>query len=186
MTRPENDASKRASLSQGANNYPYTPSIASSASSSFSSVWSADGQSSQSSAPSSVKSATLSWDAENTTTASERPTIPHAHAATIHDSSITDSVPCSQKNNEATYQTGPREVAVAPELRVHPRRTQTLCQPESSHGPCSVRQPPALVRQCDRKDRFVECLVGRLTQCSFPKPDFGSLHYSVLKIPRLR
>ena len=162
MSRPENDASKRTSLRQIPNNYPYTPSIASSASSSFSSVWSADGQSSQSSAPSSVKSVTANWEAESITSTGERSTTTQVSVTTTNDYSTIDSAKSLRQKNDATQQNRPCEAIVAPELRVHPRRTQAQFGVESRDGQCNARQPPALVRQCDRKDRFVECLVGRL------------------------
>ena len=166
MSRPENDASKWTSLRQAASKYPYTPSIASSASSSFSSVWSADAQSSQSSAPSSVKSAAANWETEGISSTSETSTNSHVNAAKTNGFLIIDSTQSSDQKTITIQRTGPCDVAVAPELRIHPRRTQTQFQVESRDGQCNTRQPPALVRQCDRKDRFVECLVGRSIQHS--------------------
>jgi hypothetical protein len=53
------------------------------------------------------------------------------------------------------------QIAVAPELRVHPRRTRPSAAPNAHGSAAAARPPPSLVRQCDRKDNFVESLVGK-------------------------
>ena len=153
------DTSTRPSLHNSPGTHPYASSIASSASSSTSSVFSADGLSSQSSAPSSSKSLlNAGWEPD------------HGNADLITDylpSSTADS--CGSPNIASkTTETGNRtlEVAVAPELRQHPRRTQRPAQLEtqvSGLANTAPRPPPSLVRQCERKDNFVESLVGKLT-----------------------
>lgn len=55
---------------------------------------------------------------------------------------------------------------IAPEARKHPRRTQRLTSCESQDGKTTTtgpRPPATLVRQSDRKDNFVDSLVGKLT-----------------------
>ena len=56
--------------------------------------------------------------------------------------------------------------AVAPESRQHPRRTRRLDSYNSHVGQLSTAcavPPPSLVRQSERKDNFVDSLVGKLT-----------------------
>ena len=55
-----------------------------------------------------------------------------------------------------------------PEARKHPRRTQRFDSHESEDGKVTTvcpRPPPPLVRQSERKDNFVDSLVGKLTLC---------------------
>lgn len=152
--------STRTPLYDTIQNHPYTSSIASSASSSSSSVFSVDGFSSQSSAPSSSKSlSNFGWESE------------HGGSVNINEYQQTSSNwPC-----ELSYPTSNPTVVgnqhlievVAPELRQHPRRTQPSAQRNLPSGvlPSSgVKPPPSLVRQCDRKDNFVESLVDTTTQ----------------------
>ena len=159
------NASRPASSRTIIKNYPYTPSIASSASSSSSSVFSStDAQSSQSSAPSSVKSATANWEPENSGV---------EHGLANHDplsfNTNQDPVINSAQTSQPTVTITTRQLPLlqgentAPqESQVHPRRTQPLA--DSQDGKPSARPPPALVRQCDRKDNFVESLVGKLAR----------------------
>lgn len=166
MSASDIDPSERISPRTITNNYPYTSSIASSAASSSSSVFSADNHSSQSSAPSSSKSSLhAGWESEH----------PESLAVTDYQVASIDST--SQNIAHTVSQhvaTGARatETAVAPELRQHPRRTQPSAQVDAQNGFPTTRPPPSLVRQCDRKDNFVESLVGKLisrtkfmTQC---------------------
>ena len=153
MTQLVADASKRASLQQPTSNYPYSPSIASSASSSSYSVFSADGQSSQSSAPSSVKSASANWESEVAAISGQ------------HEYHVQSSVSQLARGRVAQVNQ-PRpsaDAVVAPELRQHPRRTQTDPQNAAFNA-----RPPPLVRQCERKDNFVESLVGKLIDSHGP------------------
>lgn len=58
--------------------------------------------------------------------------------------------------------------AVPVDQRQHPRRTQRLINGDNKHGdlsaPCT-RAPPTLVRQSERKDVFVDSLVGKTLAC---------------------
>ena len=150
------DASKRPPLRNTQNNHPYSSSVASSASSSSSSIFSSDAHS-QSSAPSSSKSVLhTGWDSER------------SGSLSIADYHLASTTPESQDGGSSTTRPFvPRERlsvdAVASELRQNPRRTQALSQNDVLDGCSTARPPPALVRQCDRKDNFVESLVGKLT-----------------------
>ena len=139
--------------------HPYASSIASSASSSTSSVFSIDGLSSQSSAPSSSKSLlNAGWEPDHGSTDSINDYLPSSSAGPCDSPNIT-SKPIESCNTTL-------EAAVAPELRQHPRRTQRPAQLETQVAGltnAAPRPPPSLVRQCERKDNFVENLVGKLT-----------------------
>jgi PHO85 cyclin-5 len=135
--------------------HPYTPSIASIASSSSTSVFSTgDGPSSHGSAASSVRSAHLSWDgdAQKQHLLAVRCRPPMAASTTSLSLCATEARTCQPF--------GPASNAVPPELRLHPRRTQHAAPVDVNVGGAR-RQPPPLVRQCDRKDNFVENLVGK-------------------------
>ena len=137
------------------NNYPYTSSIASSAASSTSSVFSVDAGSSQSSAPSSSKSSLhTGWEYET----SESLSVTDYHATSTNSTSqhVVDTA-------SLVSHTHITDKAVAIELRQHPRRTQPSIQSDAQSGYPTVRPPPSLIRQCERKDNFVESLVGKLT-----------------------
>lgn len=130
--------------------YPYTLSVASATSSSTSSVFSLDAPSSQSS----VSSTSTSWENENDNTfliyqADSRLTTAaitaHNSTATLREIKSTQSV-----------------VPVAPEARQHPRRTQPQVACNGASAAAGPRAPPSLVRQSERKDNFVEALVGEL------------------------
>ena len=150
------DAFKRPPLHNTQNNHPYSSSVASSASSSSSSIFSSDAHSSQSSAPSSSKSVLhTGWDTE------------HSASLSTADYQIASIIPEPQDGGVSTTRPFvPREClsedAVAPELRQNPRRTQAPGQDDVLNGCFTARPPPALIRQCDRKDNFVESLVGKL------------------------
>lgn len=155
--RSDVDASAHSSLRISTENHhhPYTLSIASSASSSTSSVFSLDAPSSQSS----VSSASTSWESEQDNayllnhTASRQP-VPYATA---------------QETSLPVYQANVRPVhnlhfnPVASECRQHPRRTQPQTQVNGCPITAGPRLPPTLVRQSERKDNFVESLVGKLS-----------------------
>ena len=53
------------------------------------------------------------------------------------------------------------DVAVPPELRKHPRRTNSGIQ---SNGVSCARPPPCLLRQSERKVNFVDNLVGKCSR----------------------
>lgn len=155
--RSDIDAPAHSSLriSTENHNHPYALSIASSASSSTSSVFSLDAPSSQSS----VSSTSTSWESEQDNAyllnhpASRQP-VPHA---SVQEVTIT------------SYQPKPRHIQsfqsnlVASECRQHPRRTQPQAQPNGCSATAGPRPPPSLVRQSERKDNFVESLVGKLS-----------------------
>ena len=133
-----------------AKNYPYSPSTASTASSSSSSVFSIDAPSSQSS----VASSSRGWSSSAWINESESQ---HYYQPSILQGSVTSS-------NEKVVQPPPEVVAL--ECRQHPRRTQRLNSSESQHAKTTKtcpRPPPSLVRQSERKDNFVDSLVGKLT-----------------------
>jgi len=156
MSVSDIERSERISPRVITNNYPYTSSIASSATSSSSSVFSTDNHSSQSSAPSSSKSALhAGWESE------------HSDSLAVTDYQVAP-VGTTSQNVSQHVATGARvtERAVAPELRQHPRRTSV--QVDAVNGCALARPPPSLVRQCDRKDNFVEGLVGKLISRTHP------------------
>jgi hypothetical protein len=138
------------------NNHPYSSSISSSASSSSSSVFSADGLSSQGSVCSVSSSSSVSsslqvvWETENagsTDTSVSR-------EAQNHDSLKICSRPklVSIKTSECSGNT---------EQRVHPRRSNRGVQDTRPGCPAAgCSRPPSLVRQSDRKNLFVDNLVG--------------------------
>lgn len=162
----ENHVLAPGSLRLSTSTHPYGSSIASSASSSTSSIISLDTPSSQSSMASSTSSLNAVWENENE---DER---------LSNDQSSQDCATISSRSPKITSSVakhGPPGAqlpckAVAPEARKHPRRMHRLPPINVNNGvsgPCA--RPPALVRQCERKDNFVDCLVGKLT-CR-PRPD---------------
>ena len=157
MNQFEDDASKQSSFHDIINKYPYSP--ASTASSSSASLFSADGKSSQSSAPSSVKSGSPTWDLDSNNTAQSVASAGYLEFQTSSNNLLQASRPTQISQQTAIHiqQIVSSKGAVAPELRTHPRRTQPSVQLNQK----DVRAPPSLVRQCDRKDNFVESLVGK-------------------------
>ncbi|MCJ1405296.1 hypothetical protein MMC11_008523 [Xylographa trunciseda] len=152
------DASKRPPLRNTYNNHPYSSSVASSASSSSSSIFSSDAHSSQSSAPSSSKSVLhTGWDSDTSGSLSTA----DYHLASI-DPESEDGTPSTTRSFVPRER--PSEDVVPLELRQNPRRTQAPTQDDVLNGCSTARPPPALVRQCDRKDNFVESLVDTTTQ----------------------
>lgn len=125
--------------------HPYASSIASSASSSSSSVFSLDGISSISSA--STNPVDVIWENEGESQVTGRGLPPSNEA----------SLRCPR----GSAQGGAPKVtdAAAPELRKHPRRTNSYVT--QSNGGCCSRPPPCLMRQSERKVNFVDNLVGR-------------------------
>lgn len=136
-------------------NHPYALSIASSASSSTSSVFSLDAPSSQSS----VSSTSSSWESEQDNTYFLNHSVSRQPVQYAPSEEVT--VP--------SYQAKPRPTqnvqvnAVASECRQHPRRTQPQAQVNGCQTTTGLRPPPSLVRQSERKDNFVESLVGKLS-----------------------
>ena len=154
-------------LSASHHAHPYASSISSSASSSSSSVFSLDCVSSQSSISStSTNPVDVIWENENNSQLGSG-TRPRAFA----------KGPVSKVDG-----------VVPPELRTHPRRTNSY----SSSAP-SARPPPCLLRQSERKVNFVDNLVGKsflkksfLTYVLYTRlnnipPSFKTPHHRLLK-----
>lgn len=151
-----------------------SPSLASSPSSSTSSVFSFDAPSSQSS----VSSASSSWDSENDASY----LLSHAvlRQPLSSDSALHAAATTSTTTSTTSTTTTPAAAAtaapapppticqiqsfnpVASECRQHPRRTQPQAQTDGCSTATIPRPPPSLVRQSERKDNFVESLVGEL------------------------
>ncbi|GFF24653.1 G1/S-specific cyclin pas1 [Aspergillus udagawae] len=127
--------------------HPYASSISSSASSSSSSVFSLDCVSNQSSISStSTNPVDVIWENDGEYQVAGR----ILTSATSSHGGVRGVLP------KAT------DAAVAPELRRHPRRTNS-CMAQSS-GVSSARPPPCLLRQSDRKVNFVDNLVDTASQ----------------------
>ena len=160
---PDIDASASLPLRLANENYPYSPSLASTASSSSSSVFSLDAPSSQSSVSSSAGWSSSTWNTENEIESyyfTSRHISQHSTTISSDDEVVTTSyLPCSQARAHL-----PTE-AVASKSRQHPRRTQRLNSYESQDGKTvsCPRPPPSLVRQSERKENFVDSLVGKLS-----------------------
>lgn len=127
--------------------HPYASSISSSASSSASSIFSVDGLSTQSSISSvSTNPVDIIWENENECQGTGRGLAPSNDANFRYArGGARGSIP---KVTEA----------VAPELRMHPRRTNSYVT--QSNGVTCPRPPPCLMRQSERKVNFVDNLVG--------------------------
>ena len=143
--------------------YPYSPSLASAASSSSSSVFSLDAPSSQSSVPSSDGWSSSAWNSENEGDNQYFPSRCSSQKDTAsspdEEAVITSYLPSRSRPRSCAE-------AVAPESRQHPRRTQRPNSHESQDGKfpsLCPRPPPSLVRQSERKENFVDSLVGKLT-----------------------
>ncbi|KAF2873000.1 hypothetical protein BDV95DRAFT_490975 [Massariosphaeria phaeospora] len=141
--------------------HPYTSSASSSASSSTSSVFSDIGSQVSSSSSSASQSIPSAWDSGEWSRAHQATPI-----TTIDPESLSSFAPITRVSTFPLYQPSAcRDTAerVLPPLRTdilpldqrqHPRRSSTLKQ----------RAPPQLVRQCDRKVNFVDCLVDSATK----------------------
>ncbi|PYH45407.1 putative G1/S-specific cyclin Pcl5 [Aspergillus saccharolyticus JOP 1030-1] len=126
--------------------HPYASSASSSASSSTSSVFSLDGVSAQSSASS---AATLPvdviWENEG------------EYSAAGRGLAAVGARGCSRGNPPRIAESA----VVPPELRKHPRRTNSATQ---ANGASCTRPPPCLLRQSERKVNFVDNLVDTASQ----------------------
>lgn len=136
-------------------NHPYALSIASSASSSTSSVFSLDAPSSQSS----VSSSSTSWESEQ----DNAYLLNHAALRQPVPSTTAQEVTISAFQPKARPVHNQQFVPVSTEYRQHPRRTQPQAQINGCSTATRPRLPPSLVRQSERKDHFVEGLVGKLS-----------------------
>ena len=144
----------------------YSPSNSSTASSTASSAFSIDAPSSQSSvAPSSVGWSGSAWQAENEVSLTSSQVFPLRRDS---QSSNEDSSTPNQVFQKACTQLP--SVVIPLDGRQNPRRTQRLNHPpEISNGQQTSqcpRAPPSLVRQSERKDNFVDSLVGKLNLCT--------------------
>jgi hypothetical protein len=135
--------------------HPYAATLSSSASSSTSSVFS-DAASQASSA--STTSQHSQWESEEWSSRSvPGPTsVESASLAALHPISRVSTFPQYQSSacRETVQERLPSlraEFAAPMEQRQHPRRSSTTI---------NQRGPPQLVRQCERKVNFVDCLVG--------------------------
>ena len=145
--------------------FPWSPSAASttSSTSSSSSTFSIDAPSSHSSASSTLDTwSSSTWNNENDTRSYSSHQNQYWNSrCTNPKNATTSSAVCSKSRRE---QSGTE--VIPPESRQHPRRTHRLnsdeFQSESSVKQCP-RPPPSLVRQSERKDNFVDSLVGKLT-----------------------
>ena len=139
---------------------PYSPSSASTTSSTSSSAFSVDVPSSQSSVSC---SSVDDWTNSSYQNENENPNSTNLQPRPCHDSafSVEDSKNCPAYLPSRPLLPG----VIAPSSRQHPRRTQRLNSYESQDGKkitqCPL-PPPSLVRQSERKDNFVESLVGKL------------------------
>ena len=141
---------------------PYSPSSASTTSSTSSSVFSVDAPSSQSSVSC---SSVDDWASSAYQNEHENPNVNGLQPLQRQDSASSD-----EDNNtpySANLASRPQLPGTsAPSSRQHPRRTQRLNSYDSQHGKQIIQYPPpppSLVRQSERKDNFVESLVGKLT-----------------------
>ena len=140
---------------------PYSPSSASTTSSTSSSAFSVDAPSSQSSVSC---SSVDEWSSSVYHNENDNPNINSLLPLRRQDSISSNednNIPCS-----ATLASRPQLPGrLALTSRQHPRRTQRLNSYESQDGKqitqCPI-PPPPLVRQSERKDNFVESLVGKL------------------------
>lgn len=136
--------------------HPYATNLSSSASSSTSSVFS--DAASQASSASSLSSHSQ-WESEEWSTG-----LRQAVPTSVDPASLSVFQPISRVSTFPQYQSSAcretiqerlpslRTEIVAPlEQRQHPRRSSTTI---------NQRAPPQLVRQCERKVNFVDCLVG--------------------------
>ena len=140
---------------------PYSPSNASTTSSTSSSAFSVDAPSSQSS----VSCSTVDdWSSSTYQTGGEGLGADGLQPLQRQDSISSEEdvgTPCSAAVASCHQPAG----AVNPSTRRHPRRTQRLNSCESSDGTQPSQfpiPPPPLVRQSERKENFVESLVGKL------------------------
>lgn len=126
------------SLSKASHAHPYASSISSSASSSSSSVFSLDGVSQGSISSTSTNPVDVIWENDGDSQLAGR--------------NPSGACPRAFAKGVPLKVDGP----VPPELRMHPRRTNSVAA--SGHA---ARPPPCLLRQSERKVNFVDNLVGK-------------------------
>ncbi|KAH7361196.1 hypothetical protein BKA66DRAFT_611959 [Pyrenochaeta sp. MPI-SDFR-AT-0127] len=139
--------------------YPYAATLSSSASSSTSSVFS-DAASQASSASSA--SCRSTWESEEWSSRMQ------AAPTSVDPASLSAFQPISRVNTYPPYQ--PSACRETVHERLPSLRTEFLAPVEQRQNPrrssttLNQRPPPQLVRQCDRKVNFVDCLVDSATQ----------------------
>jgi hypothetical protein len=139
--------------------HPYASSLSSSASSSTSSVFSDAASQASSSSSSTSQSYPSGWDSEewNSRQAALATTADHTVLTTLAPISRVSTFPlyqpsaCRESAPERGLPSLRTDLVVPAEQRQHPRRSSTTL---------NQRPPPQLVRQCERKVNFVDCLVG--------------------------
>ena len=162
---PDIDASAPWPHQVSTKNYPYSPSSASTASSSSSSVFSIDAPSSQSS----VSSIPGGWSSSGWINEQEIQQFSGSHSLQGSATSSNEEVVITKYAQCQSSRVQPPTEVVALECRQHPRRTQRLNSCDSQDGKNTnmcPRAPPPLVRQSERKDNFVDSLVGKLIDLS--------------------
>lgn len=157
------DAIASSSIRISTSSNPYILPNFSPSSSSPSSIFSIDASSTQSSAPSSSTSSLNGvWENEDETSYFSSHHNAQQAASACSDGTINvTSYPTDHTGNRIQ----PPVETVALESRQHPRRTQRFTDSTTSNGGSAAacpRPPPSLVRQCERKDNFVDSLVGKL------------------------
>ena len=161
-TEPDIDQSAPWPQRSSTKNYPYSPSCESTASSSTSSLFSIDAPSSQSS----VSSTSGGWSSSGWIHEHEAHYYSGHQSLQSSETSPNDDAAIPTYSQSHTSRVQPPTEVVAPQSRQHPRRTQRLNSCESQDGKNThmcPRAPPPLVRQSERKDNFVDSLVGKLT-----------------------
>ena len=143
-------------------NYVNSPSNSSTTSSTSSSAFSIDAPSSQSS----VATSTVGWSSSAWAAEKDGPFTPTIYhplrrtSTTPHaEVSIAETITCQKPHGQSVCE------AVPSSSRQNPRRTQRLNVSDHQNGQQTSqcpRAPPTLIRQCDRKDNFVDNLVGKL------------------------
>jgi hypothetical protein len=137
-------------------NHPYAATLSSSASSSTSSVFS-DAASQASSASSSSQH--VQWESEEWSSRTAQ-----AGSAMVDPASLSIFQPITRVSTFPQYQ--PSACRETVQERLPSLRTEFVAQAEQRQHPrrssttINQRGPPQLVRQCERKVNFVDCLVG--------------------------
>ncbi|KAF2712017.1 hypothetical protein K504DRAFT_499132 [Pleomassaria siparia CBS 279.74] len=143
--------------------HPYASSLSSSASSSTSSVFSDAASQASSSSSSTSQSYPPTWDSEEWSLrqAALGLATDHSVSTTLAPIARVSTFPvyqpsaCREIPSERVLPPLRTDLVVPAEQRQHPRRSSTTLH---------QRPPPQLVRQCERKVNFVDCLVDSATQ----------------------
>ncbi|ORY12311.1 hypothetical protein BCR34DRAFT_482730 [Clohesyomyces aquaticus] len=144
--------------------HPYASSLSSSASSSVSSVFSDAASQASSSSSSTSNSIPIGWESEEWSRSR-----PSGLGSTLDNLNLGAFAPITRVSTYPSYQPSAcRETAserVLPPLRTDiPVSADQRQHPRRSSSTINNRLPPQLVRQCERKVNFVDCLVDSATQ----------------------